>query len=145
MLFMLEWKLLDEQSGQKGPNAVQGILDLKEWNFEQDGNVRLNGQWEFYEKQLLTPEDFMPGTGRSALKGFVKVAGQWTGKSVQGAKWNGQDYGTVRLKVRMPQSSEGIYGIKTSNIRTAHQLFRSTYNKKAGGFAWRSITCSIPT
>jgi sensor histidine kinase YesM len=98
-------------------------LDLTEWNFERDGNVRLNGQWEFYEKQLLTPEDFMQGAKRPVLKGSVKVPGQWNDNSVYGAKWDGQDYGTVRLKVQMPRGSEGIYGIKTFNIRTAHQLF----------------------
>ena len=30
------------------PAARQGYLDLSGWNFEKNGNVKLDGQWELY-------------------------------------------------------------------------------------------------
>ncbi len=41
------------------PKAIQGKIDLSNWNFEQNGIVKLNGEWEFYWEQLLEPQDFI--------------------------------------------------------------------------------------
>lgn len=32
---------------------MNGMMDLTAWEFEEDGSVRLDGQWEFYKDQLL--------------------------------------------------------------------------------------------
>ena len=40
------------------PKAVDGILDLSGWDFEKSGPIKLEGEWEFYWKQLLEPKDF---------------------------------------------------------------------------------------
>ena len=37
--------------GKRSPTAVQGILDLSDWNLEEDGIVHCDGEWEFYWKQ----------------------------------------------------------------------------------------------
>lgn len=48
-----------DQSG-KGtpPQAQKGVMDLRGWDFERDGPVRLSGEYEFYWDILLSPEDF---------------------------------------------------------------------------------------
>ena len=38
--------------------AKKGVIDLSDWDFEKDGIVRLDGEWEFYNNKLLTPDDF---------------------------------------------------------------------------------------
>ncbi len=38
--------------------AEKGRIDLSQWNFDKDGTVNLNGEWEYYDGQLLKPEDF---------------------------------------------------------------------------------------
>ena len=43
------------------PRAVQGILDLRGWDFGKDGVLSLEGEWEFYWQQLLAPGDFRNG------------------------------------------------------------------------------------
>lgn len=40
------------------PRAVKGVLDLSQWNWEKDGMVDLNGEWEWYWKQLYAPSRF---------------------------------------------------------------------------------------
>ena len=32
----------------RSPKAVQGQLDLRGWDFAENGSVELNGEWEFY-------------------------------------------------------------------------------------------------
>ena len=37
------------------PQAKQGVIDLRNVDFNQQ-TIKLNGEWEFYWKQLLTPQ-----------------------------------------------------------------------------------------
>jgi len=39
------------------PHAKQDIMELSQWNFNKSGNVKLDGEWEFYWNQILSPED----------------------------------------------------------------------------------------
>lgn len=47
------------------PKAVKGVLDLRDWDFKSEGPVDLSGQWEFYWKQQLYPQDF---TSKTAIR-----------------------------------------------------------------------------
>ena len=40
------------------PKAKNGFLDLSNWDFHKDGNVKLDGEYEFYWNKLLEPKDF---------------------------------------------------------------------------------------
>ncbi len=40
------------------PGVKQGVVDLRNWNFDVDGAVALTGEWEFYWDTLLFPRDF---------------------------------------------------------------------------------------
>ena len=40
------------------PVAVDGILDLREWDFDTDGAAPLSGMWELYWEQRLSPKAF---------------------------------------------------------------------------------------
>lgn len=45
---------------EKIPVAKSGVLDLRTWNFAQNGNFKLEGEWEFYWKKKcksLTDKD----------------------------------------------------------------------------------------
>ncbi len=37
-----------DYSGKMPPVAVDGVLDLRDWDFEKDGPVDLAGAWEIY-------------------------------------------------------------------------------------------------
>lgn len=47
---------------QKMPIATNGKMDLSNWAFEENGVVRLDGQWEFYPHQLLVSRPLAQGT-----------------------------------------------------------------------------------
>ncbi len=37
------------------PRAIEGVLDLSDWNFKKDGPVDLSGEYEFYWSRHLLP------------------------------------------------------------------------------------------
>lgn len=99
--------------------AKHGVLDLTQWDFASQGLINLNGQWEFYEGELLEPSDFFQGT--HAEGSFLRVPGIWFGKkSDYGMSKKG--FGTYRLKV-MVRGDDQIYGLKINSIRMSHRLY----------------------
>ena len=34
------------------PKAIKGVLDLRDWDFEKNGVINLDGEWEFYWKEF---------------------------------------------------------------------------------------------
>ena len=40
------------------PKALSGILDLINWDFEKDGTIKLDGEWDFYWNKLLNFSEF---------------------------------------------------------------------------------------
>ena len=55
--------------------AQNGVIDLSEWKFSSDGNVKLDGEWAFYWDKLIAPGEF-----GSAVEptGYYSVPGYWT-------------------------------------------------------------------
>jgi len=87
-----------QYSGKTPPKAVNGVIDLSNWNFEKDGPVKLEGQWEFYWEQLLEPKDYE--VEFPPLKsGYFKVPKKWTGHKLGITELPAHGYATFRLKI----------------------------------------------
>lgn len=107
------------------PLAVDGVLDLREWDFEKGGLVNLNGQWEFYWGQLLTDNNFTGGNP-STITGFIKVPSPWNGYPVKGNPISGEGYATYRLRVLINPNHfpEDFWAIKTPiPLNTAYRFY----------------------
>ena len=53
------------------PVAVDGVLDLSNWDFEKDGNVELKGEWRFVWEEFVEP---MPSEAfREKYTGTIEV------------------------------------------------------------------------
>ena len=50
---------LNNKNQRIPPKALNGVLDLADWDFEKDGSIDLSGEWEFYWQQHLTPGDLI--------------------------------------------------------------------------------------
>ncbi len=85
-------------SGKVPPRAVNGVLDLRDWDFAKDGPVRLQGQWKFaWEKDapaFARPDFDDSGWAR------IPVPGDW--QSVSGKAFG---YAWYRLTVLLPRSA----------------------------------------
>lgn len=75
----------------KIPVAQKGVLALRSWNFERNGSINLNGEWEFYWEQLLAPVDFTETATdivAPRLTGTIRVPGSWWGYPLKNKKTN---------------------------------------------------------
>ncbi|WP_341281880.1 ATP-binding protein [Paenibacillus sp. FSL H8-0537] len=117
--------------------AVNGVLDLSNWSFVEKGAVKLDGEWEFYPGQLLTPKDFviasqMPQEQAPPSK-LVNVPGKWNDYLSGEGSRAGIGYGTYRLKIQLPSHLREIYGVYTSNIRMANRIYLNNQMIGASG------------
>jgi 7TM diverse intracellular signalling len=91
-----------KKTEKESPKAEKGIIDLSNWDFEEDGIIDLNGEWEFYWEQLLTPTDFE--NNQSNNPEYVIVPGGWeTGRNGY-KKYPPFGYTTYRLLLLLPDS-----------------------------------------
>ena len=60
-------------------------------------NINIEGEWDFYWKQLYTSEDFAHGVGTKAIK--VKVPSSWTNYGEEGETFPAEGYATYRKVV----------------------------------------------
>ncbi len=101
--------------------AKAGFLDLTEWSFEEDGIIKLNGEWEFYWQQLLNPGQFEAESNKNQVK-YLDLPNKWNGLQIDGAKLSGHGYATYRLHVRLPGDQLSL-GIKMLDMATAYNLW----------------------
>lgn len=101
-------------------NAKAGYLDLRDWNFKKDGNVALTGEWSFYWNELLSPDE---ASAVPFVQDIIEVPGSWNRHLQQRGIGQATGYGTYRLRIQLDESQEGMYGIRTSNIRMGNRIF----------------------
>ncbi len=103
----------------KAPEAVNGTLDLRNYDALNGKTVKLNGEWEFYFGQLLTPDDFKnkQPQGRTVQK----VPSSWRSYQTQGGNLPSHGTATYRLQVLLPAA--GNYGIKITCISSSARVF----------------------
>ncbi|MCZ8516552.1 ATP-binding protein [Paenibacillus filicis] len=126
--------------GANTPTAKHGVLDLSNWDFSGKGLVNLNGEWEFYEGELLEPADFFQG--RRAEASFLRVPSIWLGKELDGGM-SRKGFGTYRLKVIVHDENQ-IYGMKINSIRMSHRLYINGRLEGQSGQPAADINGNIP-
>ena len=95
---------------KKIPLAVEGVLDLRDWDFKKDGMIKLNGAWEFYDNELREPSDFQSDTiGTIKYEQLPGIFGK-------------QGYCTYRLKLLMDNQMD-LNSVKVDFIQGAYELW----------------------
>ncbi|AIQ71558.1 ATP-binding protein [Paenibacillus graminis] len=109
---------------QNKPVLRHGLMDLRDWNFGSDGLVKLNGEWELYRNMLLGPGDFQPGDGPPpAASAMINVPDKWNDYISASGKSTAKGYATYRMQALIKPGETVVYGLRTSNIRTASKVF----------------------
>jgi signal transduction histidine kinase/AmiR/NasT family two-component response regulator len=103
------------------PAAKDGLLDLRAWDFEKDGIISLDGEWEFYWNRLLTYDDFRDGTKNIQPDAYVSVPDVWNSYRIVGENLSGEGCATYRLKIKS-KDAETEKGLKIANMSTAYNL-----------------------
>jgi hypothetical protein len=118
-LFFVVGSANNKEVKQMAPDAIKGVMNLANWNFENYGNVKLNGAWEFYWEQLLTPEDFQRIELKDQVE-YVNIPNFWNQNIQKRRPVNG--YGTYRLEVVATMTPKSM-ALHIPLIQSAYKLW----------------------
>ncbi|MBW2408153.1 MAG: PAS domain S-box protein [Deltaproteobacteria bacterium] len=133
---------LNDSQRRIAPEAVNGVLDLTDWNLKIDGPVDLSGEWEFYWQQHLMPQDFASGAAIRKT-GFIEVPGYWKGYELDGKKLSGYGYATYRLIVLLNKQQEPL-ALRTVEITNAYTIYVDGHRVSSLGKAGKNRESTVP-
>ncbi|MGM7683804.1 ATP-binding protein [Cytobacillus sp. Hm23] len=116
---------------KSSPLSEDGVLNLSLWDFEKDGLVRLNGEWELYPNQLLLHEDINNTLEFTSTPQYVQVPENWINYDLNNYSIGPYGKATFRLIINI-DGGDHIFGIKTASIRMSNRIF---INGKEIGFS----------
>lgn len=119
IVLRLLWIMMFHHSGQ--PQAVNGQLDLRNWDAAQGRTISLDGQWEFYPHSWLIDKEPASGGNRSEPR-LVQVPGSWDAALRPGDS-TPYGYGSYRLRILLNPSRDFNYSIRVSSVRSSSALY----------------------
>lgn len=99
------------------PEVIEGIIDLSSENLEKTGEIKLDGQWEFYWNRLLLPDDFRDSR-LTGSREFIKIPGNWSAVN----NYPSHGYATVRI-ILTGLNSGTTYSLYVPEMLTSFRLF----------------------
>lgn len=105
------------QASPEHPRAVQGVLDMRGWDFQQSRPITLDGQWSFYPGRLIDPREAQTDASEAA---FVAVPGNWK-SSLSGDSAVG--YGTYRLRVLIDPHANQTFALRVQEITSSSEVW----------------------
>ncbi|MBT1702556.1 7TM diverse intracellular signaling domain-containing protein [Chryseosolibacter indicus] len=115
----------------------QGVIDLRQWNFKEQGNVHLNGEWGFYMSQLIPPDSF---PAISNVQDYIYFPSTWneSSKSLQ----PGKGYATYHLTVLLSKPQQ--LTLEVPHFYSSYALWINKKLTSSNGIVGRSKETSIP-
>lgn len=101
--------------GAEQPVVVDGVIDLRSWDFEREGPVELSGDWELAFARLLVDE----GTPLRSTPDRLKVPGSWTGAATVEGRATNFGHGTLRARLLLPP---GPMAVTLTHANSAYTL-----------------------
>ncbi len=120
-MVILTIAFLNKNNVATQPKAKQGILNVDQWDFSSDGNIKLDGEWEFYWNQILTPEVFRDSIPPK-MTGHIRIPGIWNGYDINGEKISGSGYASFRLKTKIKDPTK-LYALKIITMSNSYKLW----------------------
>jgi len=130
------------QQRNKYPHAVEGILDLRGWDFTRGGSVPLSGGWEFHWNTLLSPL-VTDELATIAPVSYTKVPGTWKNKEAPDGKLPGTGYASYRLRILLDEGA-GKLAIRTLTASTSFTLYADGTEAASAGTVGTSASSSKP-
>lgn len=95
--------------------AEKGVIDLRDWEINDQEIIDLDGDWEFYSGVFFNSKEEL----NEDMKDYIKVPGSWESSLKGKGLENGS--GTYRLIIKVPE--DRTYAIKARTIRVANRIY----------------------
>jgi hypothetical protein len=82
----------------------KGELDLRNWNSEEHPVLSLDGEWEFYWKELLLSNELQ----KKRRKTFAQLAKPWNEQKIDGKTFTKNGYATYALTIFLPANMKSV-------------------------------------
>ncbi|MBF8984236.1 response regulator [Lutibacter sp. B2] len=128
---------------KKMPIVKKGLLDLNQWNFQKDGPIKLDGEWEFYWNQLLTYDNFHGDDKKYKPSGYFNVPSVWNKYKIDDKNLLGEGYATYRLKIKT-NDIDDLKGLKILTQSTAYKLMINRETIATSGIVGKSKETTVP-
>lgn len=119
-----------KQSASKKILAEKGTIDVSDWDFKNDGILPLNGEWEFYWKKILSPDDFL--STKPQPDGYINVPAYWNGFKINDETAGGKGFATYRLVIISNIDNETLSIDKINIMSSAKIWFNSELINETG-------------
>ncbi|NOH14738.1 MAG: diguanylate cyclase [Chloroflexi bacterium] len=121
------------------PEAIAGVMDLREWDFEQAGSIALEGEWAFVWNELMQPDQIATSNQVS----HVQVPEVWSDYEIEGSANTANGFATYHLTLHLPDSEE-VYGIYNEGQGSAYDLWVDGHLLAQNGHVGTSRETMIP-
>jgi signal transduction histidine kinase len=105
---------------RRPPSARQGQLDLTGWHFENDGMVKLTGEWEWHWGELLAPEQ-LRARQTAGPPPVIAVPSSWSSGSSDGSHPR-EGYATFRLRIRWHDAPR-LMALRVQSVASSYRLW----------------------
>jgi two-component system, sensor histidine kinase and response regulator len=129
-------------SNQPNPRIVQGMLDLKNWDIQEQGPIALSGEWEFYWQQFLSAEQ-RRSLDPTIAKTYFSIPNAWNHHLINGTGIPATGYAsfcsTILLKNYLPEMAFYI-----PEMSTAYEMYINGKKISANGSVGTTPQTSFP-
>lgn len=119
-----------------------GTLNLNNKEFRENQVVKLNGFWEFYWDQLLTPADFQASV-MPEMDSLVKVPGSWSDQAAGEKAYPAHGVGTYRMVIHYPSAIKDP-GLILKTVSGAYKLYANGQLITGVGTVSKDSTLFVP-
>lgn len=130
------------------PRVINGIIDLRQWNFEKNGEVKLDGSWFFFWNQFLTQKQI----AQSKRSDYFNLPSVWNGNSSVYNKLDGKGFATYSVTL-LVDPSVPLLALGISDFYSSYRLFINDkevasngtvgINRKQSEAQWRPMTVAF--
>jgi len=111
----------ETESRIEKPYAENGILDLRNWDFNQQGTVNLSGEWEFFWKQFIHSDG--KNLKYSDYDSEIRLMpDSWNGYVMDGVPVTADGFASYRVKILLKEKNQNL-AFRLRDIGTAYKLF----------------------
>jgi hypothetical protein len=98
--------------------AKSGALDLADWSYEEFPLYSLDGEWQFYPGELVSPV-----IGEVIDNKYITVPGVWNSFETGGKPFGAYGYATYRLQVTLPENLRTNLALKIPDMSSSYRLY----------------------
>ncbi|GET20408.1 sensor histidine kinase [Prolixibacter denitrificans] len=139
---LIIWSCLPGHS--KAELVSKGVVNIPLEKLQQGEPVKLDGTWEFYWKQLVSPDSLSSGRSFREKPQTVRIPAYWTEYSIDGESLPGSGYATYHARLTIPGAHGDTLSLAVPVFDSAFKLFIDGKLRYKNGKVGTSTDSSVP-